>query len=296
MGTPVRQLQKRFSLFPALSFSISIRLYLSIFLSRSLLRHRNKHCSSCSSHFTSSANSSSTWRLIKSASALAHLTRHLSEPTADCQVSWHTVHKIHKLLDMLSISINALWRFVDDVPLGQVDEDHQHDAPSQTQSARSDSSESNVLHFPELLSMSKFGMLNLVLLWICWTLSSSDVFISTPTTFSHTVSVMIARWKRKAHLGPLSSCMQLALLCFSRLFCLIERYSALGSVTRNENKSASVQTSRIDISGVKVRVCRAWHQVHPAAPKAPAFNNLQGESTARGRQIFHDLPFQILSL
>ena len=137
-----------FSLFPALSFSISIRLYLSIFLSRSLLRHRNKHCSSCSSHFTSSANSSSTWRLIKSASALAHLTRHLSEP--DCQVSWHTVHKIHNLLDMLSIGINALWRFVGDVPLGQVDEDHQHDAPSQTQSARSDSSESNVLHFPEL--------------------------------------------------------------------------------------------------------------------------------------------------
>ena len=147
--------------------------------------------------------------------------------------------------------------------------------------------------FLSFLSMSKFGMLNLVLLWICWSLSSSDVFISTPTTFSHTVSVMIARWKRKAHLGPLSSCMQLALLCFSPLFCLIERYSALGSVTRNENKSASVQTSRIDISGVKVRVCRAWHQVHPAAPKAPAFNNLQGESTARGRQIFHDLPFQI---
>lgn len=144
MGTLVRQLQKHFSLFPALSFSISIRLYVSIFLSRSLLRH------SCSSHFTSSANSSSTCRLIKSASALAHLTRHLSEPTADCQVSWHTVHKILKLLDMLSIGINALWRFVDDVPLGQVDEDHQHDAPSQTQSARSDSSESNVLHFPEL--------------------------------------------------------------------------------------------------------------------------------------------------
>ena len=150
MGTLVRQLQKRFSLFPALSFSISIPLYVSIFLSRSLLRHRNKHCSSCSSHFTSSANSSLTWRLIKSASALAHRTRHLSEPTADCQVSWHTVHKILKLLDMLSIGINALWRFVDDVPLGQVDEDHQHDAPSQTQSARSDSSESNVLHFPEL--------------------------------------------------------------------------------------------------------------------------------------------------
>lgn len=128
-------------------------LYLSIFLTRSLLRHRNKHCSSCSSHFTSSANSSSTWRLIKSASALAHLTRNLSEPTADCQVSLHTVHKIHKLhklLDMLSIGINALWRFVDDVPLGQVDEDHQHDAPSQTQLVRSDSSESNVLHFPEI--------------------------------------------------------------------------------------------------------------------------------------------------
>ena len=112
--------------------------------------------------------------------------------------------------------------------------------------------------------------INLVLLWIWWTLSSSGslrLHSDSPgelhsTTFSHTVSVMII-YSVKTE-GPPRSTKQLAPLCFSPLFYLIERHSALSSATRNENRSASVQTSRIDISSAKVRVCRAWHQVHPA--------------------------------